>query len=613
MNIKSWIISVLIVMVTTGAQAAGTNMTPVYLLLLNGDNQQTFEINVTKTGNGMGTVTSIPAGDIDCGTDCSQTYAVVTDVTLKAVADAGSVFNGWSGPGTAGCNAYDPCEVTVDQAVTVSADFTTASQKVLKVNNDTPPAGGTVTSQDGGITCDGPTSDCNEFYDHGTQVTLTAHPLTNFNFIFMGWQVGGTNPAECSANLPTCTVTMDESKNVTPVFQALVPVPETDPGNTGNNNAGDAESMQLDSVISGKLGAPADQDWFKVNADTSKTVTVHFKIPSPASGGPYYWQIEVWQEATPDDVLITVVTVGVDDIFKVDLPASGNYYFAVVPPEQAAQYDSADYELALLSNDGFIVDPAESEPNNDKLTADSLALETTMNGSLMALVDQDWYEVTVPAGTDTVSIDFSANGLYDSGGTAIEPKGNWVLSVYKTDGTTLLAEAEVTGDSPLTVSMPAAGSPYYVQIRDFDNSAHPTLYNGAPYTLTVTPYEGGKIAEQEPNETTGTATDVGGVNTIMTGQLMSSTDEDWYQFYNGYDNTSLSVELTTDVTILATWEYALYDSSGVLIQSATWSPYASGSFTAILPTAGNYYIAVRRDLLSYFNRSQYDVTLQEVP
>jgi hypothetical protein len=65
--------------------------------------------------------------------------------------------------------------------------------------------------------------------------------------------------------------------------------------------------------------------------------------------------------------------------------------------------------------------------------------------------------------------------------------------------------------------------------------------------------------------------------------------------------------------MLATWEYALYDAAGTLIDSGVWSPYASGSFTATLPVTGVYYIAVRVDELSYFSRSQYAVTLQEIP
>ncbi len=54
------------------------------------------KLTIKKAGNGMGAVTSTPAG-IDCGTDCTESYALGTVVTLRPVAAPGSVFAGWSG------------------------------------------------------------------------------------------------------------------------------------------------------------------------------------------------------------------------------------------------------------------------------------------------------------------------------------------------------------------------------------------------------------------------------------------------------------------------------------------------------------------------------------
>lgn len=58
----------------------------------------TATLTVTKSGVGSGTVTSNPPG-INCGADCSESYASGTGVTLAAVPAAGSVFAGWSGDG----------------------------------------------------------------------------------------------------------------------------------------------------------------------------------------------------------------------------------------------------------------------------------------------------------------------------------------------------------------------------------------------------------------------------------------------------------------------------------------------------------------------------------
>jgi hypothetical protein len=80
---------------------------------------QQYTLTVTKSGTGSGTVKSSPAG-INCGDDCSETYSKVQKVKLTAKADATSTFTGWSG---GGCSGTKTCTVTVDAAVTVTADF----------------------------------------------------------------------------------------------------------------------------------------------------------------------------------------------------------------------------------------------------------------------------------------------------------------------------------------------------------------------------------------------------------------------------------------------------------------------------------------------------------
>jgi len=81
--------------------------------------QEQYSLTLIKSGTGSGTVTSNPAG-INCGSDCSETYSKVQKVKLTAKADASSTFAGWSG---GGCSGTKTCTVTVDTAVTVTADF----------------------------------------------------------------------------------------------------------------------------------------------------------------------------------------------------------------------------------------------------------------------------------------------------------------------------------------------------------------------------------------------------------------------------------------------------------------------------------------------------------
>lgn len=81
-----------------------------------------FPLELTKAGDGGGTVTSTPAG-IACGLLCAQEVAVFPEgeeVTLAQVPAGGSEFDGWNG-----CDAEvsGTCKVTVDEAREVEASF----------------------------------------------------------------------------------------------------------------------------------------------------------------------------------------------------------------------------------------------------------------------------------------------------------------------------------------------------------------------------------------------------------------------------------------------------------------------------------------------------------
>src|SRR4029077_2259303 len=54
-------------------------------------------LKVMKTGLGTGTVTSLPAGMIDCGADCDENFVLTAPITITATAAPGSVFVGWQG------------------------------------------------------------------------------------------------------------------------------------------------------------------------------------------------------------------------------------------------------------------------------------------------------------------------------------------------------------------------------------------------------------------------------------------------------------------------------------------------------------------------------------
>ena len=73
-------------------------------------------LTVLKAGAGLGTVTSDPQG-INCGSDCSEVFLEGTVVTLTAVSETGSTFEGWSGA----CTGTGTCTITMNTDTEVTA------------------------------------------------------------------------------------------------------------------------------------------------------------------------------------------------------------------------------------------------------------------------------------------------------------------------------------------------------------------------------------------------------------------------------------------------------------------------------------------------------------
>jgi hypothetical protein len=159
-------------------------------------------IQLSVTVQGAGDVTSTPAG-ISCGSDCSETYDVVTGVTLTATPSGSAVFAGWSGACT---GTSTTCTLTMNGPKLVTASF--SNKPVLTVTK-AGSGSGSVSSSPGGIDCG---SDCSEPYSLNTSVTLTASP--NPSSSFAGWSGGGCTGTD------SCLVTMDASKSVTATFDA---------------------------------------------------------------------------------------------------------------------------------------------------------------------------------------------------------------------------------------------------------------------------------------------------------------------------------------------------------------------------------------------------------
>jgi hypothetical protein len=154
-------------------------------------------------------VSSNPAG-IDCGTVCSASFPTNSSVTVTANPTSGSVFVGWSG---GGCGTANPCTtvMTADQTVVALFDPIVAPPDLVTLSvNTSGPGNGTVTSDQGGISCP---NVCSASFLRGTVVTLTATPTGNS--VFAGWRGA---PCEVFGTAP-CAITMNDNFSANARFE----------------------------------------------------------------------------------------------------------------------------------------------------------------------------------------------------------------------------------------------------------------------------------------------------------------------------------------------------------------------------------------------------------
>jgi uncharacterized repeat protein (TIGR02543 family) len=159
-------------------------------------------LTVNKTGPGSGIVTG---SGINCGTDCTEQFTAGKSITLKAVADSGSTFASWLG-----CNSVSgkSCIVKMTSSKTVTAAFTKNISDQSKAKVTVSGTGsGTVYPKDSVFGC---TSSCSYSYQKGASATFTAVPSSGSKFT--GWE------GDCSGTGTSCTVIMDQDKEITANF-----------------------------------------------------------------------------------------------------------------------------------------------------------------------------------------------------------------------------------------------------------------------------------------------------------------------------------------------------------------------------------------------------------
>ena len=252
----------------------------------------------------------------------------------------------------------------------------------------------------------------------------------------------------------------------------------------------------------------------------------------------------------------------------------------------------------------FAASGSESESNNTKETANTIAVNSTIRGNLSSRNDVDWYKFTVAqSGYFNVSFEHT---LLSSSSTY------WDIYIYNDSGVNNIdgtsSDFGVAGNENRTTSnfgIPAGT--YYIKIID-------DYYSENDYWFTVNFTSSGEW-ETENNNNMNNADEIT-LNAPIHGSLSMNGDVDWYKFtvtQSGYFNVSFEHTLLSSSSDY--WDIYIYNDSGVNNVDGS-SSYYGVDGNANLTThnfgvsAGTYYIKITQD---YKSTNDYSLTVNFTP
>ncbi len=220
-----------------------------------------------------------------------------------------------------------------------------------------------------------------------------------------------------------------------------------------------------------------------------------------------------------------------------------------------------------------IAKATESEPNNTKATANTLALNGSNTGDITA-ADEDWWSVTTTGDGKLDATIAISNGL------------NMWCQIYDNDGTTLLKQGYTSGTTTVSYDGLAAGT-YYLRVYAYYSGQLPAYTISNVLTLPA------QANDVEPNGSRALAKTLP-LNNSRTGHInyYYNNVKDTFDWYKVTTNADGRLRLTmTSANGKNVWAY-LYDNDGTTQLAAS---YTSGSAVVVNKdglAAGTYYIRV---------------------
>ncbi len=355
-----------------------------------------------------------------------------------------------------------------------------------------------------------------------------------------------------------------------------------------NNTLATADEFAINTPITGNIHAYGDEDYYKIELTEDAAVRCYFMLEEPitTSSSNSYWYIAMYDDNNSLVAKYSVIGSSTSGHMN-DIGLKAGTYFYKIYGYSSSYWSSASYTLNVTIDTET---PWEKESNNTLDNANTLPLNTAMNGILYMAEDVDYYkfELTEASG---VSFNFDPVKISDESTS----KEYWNIAICYENGNTF-ATYTIKGNTltnNFTVLGLDAGN-YYIRVQEDDYYAH------TQYVLTANTVE--DLWESEVNNSISTADELA-PNTPIKGRIHASKGSDYYKLTlekGGVLDVNFAIEpyAQNDDNY---WKLSLLNENGDVLQTTsidgvnaliTLGEYEVG--------AGTYYIGVVNDFYYHY-------------
>ena len=284
-----------------------------------------------------------------------------------------------------------------------------------------------------------------------------------------------------------------EDYTLTATYSSITGSRETE----SNDARSTADTITSGVAITGQAASSTDIDYYKLALSSAGTISVSFN-----DGDGSQWSDHDVSIVNENGDILASQSIYETGVVSTEVASSGNYYVAV--------YDSFDTEdYTLTATYSSITGSRETESNDARSTADTIASGVAITGQAASSTDIDYYKLALSS-AGTISVSFN-----DGDGS------QWYghdVSIVNENGD-ILASQSIYETGVVSTEVASSGN-YYVAVYD--------SFDTEDYTLTATYSSITGSRETESNDARSTAdTITSGV--AITGQAASSTDIDYYK------------------------------------------------------------------------------------